>query len=138
MYIKMSSCHYKQRLIFRCCPFKFQTCSSATVALKNPGLITLCLLISGPSPSCHFSQKSTALQLKSYLDKHDILEVFQSGFKTLHSSTSALIRVFKDIHLANDSGDYMILVLLDLTAVFDTVDHNIFITGLQHLVGHLW
>ena len=60
---------------------------------------------------------------------------FQSGFKTLHSTETALLRVFNDILLANDSGDYVVLVLLDLTAAFDTVDHDILVSRLQHLVG---
>lgn len=42
--------------------------------------------------------------------------MFQSGFKTLHSTESALLKVFNDIFLATDSGDCVILVLLDLTA----------------------
>ena len=48
---------------------------------------------------------------------------------------SALFKAFNDILLAVDSGDYVILVLLDLTAAFDTVDHNILVSRLQHLVG---
>ena len=80
-------------------------------------------------------EKVVHAQLKSFLDEHDVLEVFQSGFKTLHSTESALLRVFNDILLANDSGDHVILVLLDLTAAFDTVDHNTLVARLRHLVG---
>uniref|UniRef100_A0A671UFZ1 Reverse transcriptase domain-containing protein n=1 Tax=Sparus aurata TaxID=8175 RepID=A0A671UFZ1_SPAAU len=73
--------------------------------------------------------------LMAFLEEHIILEVFQSGFKTLHSTESALLRVFNDIFLATDSGDCVILVLLDLTAAFDTVDHDILITRLKQWVG---
>ena len=76
-------------------------------------------------------EKVVQAQLKLFLDEHDVLEVFQSGFKTQHSTESE----FSDILLAVDSGDYVILVLLDLTAAFDTVDHNILVSRLQHLVG---
>lgn len=47
---------------------------------------------------------------------------FQSVFKTLPST---------------DSGDYVILPLLDLTAAFDRVDYDILISHLQHLVALL-
>uniref|UniRef100_A0A8C2EP51 Reverse transcriptase domain-containing protein n=1 Tax=Cyprinus carpio TaxID=7962 RepID=A0A8C2EP51_CYPCA len=73
--------------------------------------------------------------LLAFLEKHNILEVFQSGFKTLHSTETALLRVFNDIFLATDSGDCVILVLLDLTAAFDTVDHEILISHLRQRVG---
>lgn len=46
-----------------------------------------------------------------------ILEVFQSGFKPLHSTESALLRFFKDLLLPADSGDSVIVMLLELTAV---------------------
>ncbi len=62
----------------------------------------------------------------AYLKDHNILEVFQSGFKTQHSTESALLEMFNAILLATDAGDGVILVLLDLTAAFDTVDHEIF------------
>ena len=36
-----------------------------------------------------------------------------------------MLKVLSDILLATDSGDLSVLVLLDLSAAFDTVDHNI-------------
>jgi len=46
-----------------------------------------------------------------------------------------LLPIFNDIFLATDSGDCVILVLLDLTAAFDTVDHEILISCLERWVG---
>lgn len=51
--------------------------------------------------------------------------LYQSGFKTWHSTESALLKVFNDILLANDCGNFVILMLLDLTAEFDTVEHSV-------------
>lgn len=69
----------------------------------------------------------------AYLNDHNIHEV-QSGFKTLHSTESALLKVCNYILLATDSGDSVMLMLLDLTAAFDTVDHAILISHLEHWV----
>lgn len=74
-------------------------------------------------------------QVMAFLEENNILEIFQSGFKSLHSTESALLRVFNDIFLATDSGDCVVLVLLDLTAAFDTVDHKILISRLEEQVG---
>uniref|UniRef100_A0A3B3HMF5 Reverse transcriptase domain-containing protein n=1 Tax=Oryzias latipes TaxID=8090 RepID=A0A3B3HMF5_ORYLA len=80
-------------------------------------------------------EKVVYSQLEDFLNQHKIPEVFQSGFRPLHSTESALLRVSNDILLANDAGDYVVLVLLDLTAAFDTVDHSTLISRLQNLVG---
>lgn len=79
-------------------------------------------------------EKVVYAQHMSFVDDHNVLEVFQSGFKTLHSTESALLRGFNDILLANDSGEH-VLVLLDLTAAFDSMDHNVLAARLRHLVG---
>ena len=80
-------------------------------------------------------EKIVHAQLKPFLDEHGVLEVFQSGFKTLHSTESALLRVFNDILLATDTGDHLVLVLLDLSSAFGTVDHDTLVAWLHSLVG---
>uniref|UniRef100_A0A8C6M8E0 Reverse transcriptase domain-containing protein n=1 Tax=Nothobranchius furzeri TaxID=105023 RepID=A0A8C6M8E0_NOTFU len=69
----------------------------------------------------------------SFLQEWETGEVFQSGFKPFHSTESALLKVLDDILLASDSD--VVLVLLDLTSAFDTVDHSILINRLERSVG---
>jgi len=64
-------------------------------------------------------------QLMTYLTDADLLPPLQSGFRTDHSTESATLCVLSDILLAVDRGDFAALVLLDLLAAFDTVDHDI-------------
>jgi len=70
----------------------------------------------------------------SFLEAHGTLDIFQSGFKAFHSTESALLKVLNDRFLMTDSGDSAILVLLDLTAAFDTVDHTILLSRLENCV----
>lgn len=71
----------------------------------------------------------------AFLKMQNMLEVFQSGFKTSHSTKTALLRVFNDVFITTDSGDCVILVLLDLTAAFETTDHEILLFLLEQWVG---
>lgn len=48
---------------------------------------------------------------------------------------SALLVVFTDILLATDAGDYLMLVLLDLTVTSDTANLNILMSCLELRVG---
>ena len=80
-------------------------------------------------------EKVVANQLNTFLNDNKIHDKFQSGFRKHHSTESALLRVSNDIMMASDAGDCVVLVLLDLSAAFDTVDHAIMLDRLREWVG---
>ncbi len=80
-------------------------------------------------------EKIVLSQLQSFLDQNVVLESFQSGFKVYHSTESALLKVLNDILLLSDSGHSVVLMLLDLTAAFDTIDHGILALHLEEAAG---
>ncbi len=79
-------------------------------------------------------EKAVLIQLQSFLNNNYLFEVFQSGFREHHNTESALLKVLNYILLAVDSGDTSILVLIDLSAAFDTIDHEILIARLERVV----
>jgi len=59
----------------------------------------------------------------------------QSAYRTHHSTETAVLKVLTDILLAADNGDLSVLALLDLSAAFDTIDHDILLTRLRVSYG---
>ena len=80
-------------------------------------------------------ERAVAFQLNDYLTVNGLNEVFQSAYKKNHSSESALLRVTNDILRAIDDNSSTILLLLDLSSAFDTVDHSILLNRLEHRFG---
>jgi hypothetical protein len=80
-------------------------------------------------------ERLTARQLSGYLSVHRLLPDLQSAYRAHHSTETAVLKVLSDILLAVDSGDLALLTMLDLSAAFDTVDHVILLSRLQHSYG---
>uniref|UniRef100_A0A672H2K9 Reverse transcriptase domain-containing protein n=1 Tax=Salarias fasciatus TaxID=181472 RepID=A0A672H2K9_SALFA len=80
-------------------------------------------------------EKVVVKQLYRHLQDNSLFEKFQSGYRAYHSTETALVKVTNDLLLAADAGLVSILVLLDLSAAFDTIDHNILLQRLECEVG---
>ncbi len=107
---------------------------------KSAILITPCwATMYRPIPNLPFIgkiiEKVVFNQLNNYLNSNGYLDNFQSGFRVHHSTETALIKIINDIRFNSDSGKISVLVLLDLSAAFDTVDHNILLERLENWVG---
>lgn len=111
--------------------------AAVTPILKKPGLDHLNMDNYRPISNLTFLskilEKVVASQLRSYLDINGLFEPFQSGFRPSHSTETALLRVVNDILLSMDSGLINILMLLDLSAAFDTVCHELLISRLSDI-----
>ncbi len=91
--------------------------------------------ISNPPFLSKIIEKAVFHQLNDILRQSNFYDVFQSGFRQHHSTETSLTKVINDICLNTDSGKMSVLVLLDLSAAFDTVDHIISLKQLENWVG---
>jgi len=81
------------------------------------------------------TRKGISSQLCSFLERNSICKDFQSEFRLNHSTETALIRVTKDLLLSSDRDCISLLVLLDLSAAFDTIDHYILLNRLKNMLA---
>ena len=80
-------------------------------------------------------EKVVARRLFTFMSENGLHEKMQSAYRTAHSTESALIRVQNDILRQLDKKRGVILVLLDLSVAFDTIDHDHLFELLQNRFG---
>ncbi len=72
-------------------------------------------------------------QLSLFLAQNNILDNNQSGFRSGHSTETALLSVTEALRLARAASKSSVLILLDLSAAFDTVNHQILMSILRKM-----
>ena len=80
-------------------------------------------------------EKVIYARLCHHLESFPSLSCFQSAYRKLHSTETALLRIHNDLSLAMNRQQVSALVLLDLSAAFDTIDHTILTTRLKTCFG---
>ena len=80
-------------------------------------------------------ERVIAYQLQLHLSSNGLISEYQSAYRKSHSSITALLRVQNDILVSLDFGHSTALLLLDCSAAFDTIDHNILLHRLKHWFG---
>jgi len=99
--------------------------------------------ISNLSAVSKLLERLVARQVLDYLTTSKLLPELQSVYRACHSTETAVLKVLGDILCALESGNLACLTLLDLSAAFDTVDHETLLRRLQETYGlhgnvHCW
>jgi hypothetical protein len=80
-------------------------------------------------------ERIVAVRFTEHMQKNNLHEKYQSAY-TKHTSTeTAVTKVYDAILKALDDKQCAVLVLLDLSAAFDTVDHSILLKRLEKRTG---
>ena len=80
-------------------------------------------------------ERAVADQLQAHLNTNGLHVKFQSAYRRGHSTETALLRILNDLLVMIDGGNNAILVLLDLSAAFDTLDHTLLLQRLHAEIG---
>lgn len=78
-------------------------------------------------------EKTVAIQLTSFLESNHVLSIYQSGYRSKHSTETATLKINNDILYSISKGNCVLLIMLDLSAAFDTVDHMLLLKVLDSI-----
>ena len=90
-------------------------------------------LISAIPIVCKVFEKIVYNQLYHYLNENKLLLSCQLGFRSLHSTLTALLEATNDWSVNIDNGLLNGVVFIDLTKAFDTIDHEIILRKMSFL-----
>ncbi len=89
-------------------------------------------LISNLSYISKLTEKAVFQQLNNHFSINKLYPKLHSAYRKYHSTETALLKVTNDILLNMNSQRVSLLVLLYLSAAFDTIDHSILLNRLKY------
>ena len=81
------------------------------------------------------TERAVFNQVHDHMVANFVYPMFQSAFRPRHSTERALVKVMNDILLSMNSRQVTLLVLLDLSSAFDTVNYEVLLKRLHTDVG---
>ena len=80
-------------------------------------------------------EKIVVKRIDNYMTTHHLHEQCQSAYRKHHGTETALVKIHNDILRSLDEQRGIVLVMLDLSAAFDTIDHNLLLNRLRTRLG---
>ena len=77
-------------------------------------------------------EKVVAARLEHHIDSNSLHDNLQSAYRARHFTETALLRVHHDIVSTLDKNCCVVLLMLDLSAAFDVIDHTILLERLNY------
>ena len=74
-------------------------------------------------------------RLTKHINENNLFGKNQSAYRKYHSTETALLKVQNDILLSLDQGKFVALVMVDVSAAFDTVEHHSLLARFRHDFG---
>ena len=78
-------------------------------------------------------EKVVSQQLTEHVTASNLNEQYQSAIRRQHSTETALLKVLIDLLLVAENQQLPLMAFLDLSAAFDTIDHNMLLLRRQSM-----
>ena len=80
-------------------------------------------------------EQASLVQFNQHCKEHQLLPDFQSAYRQAYSTETSLIKMMNNILWGMERKEITAVIILDMSAAFDTVDHYLLLTILQNRYG---